>query len=410
MPVQQTNHYRYKITKFIILIPDKEDIQLNTFHIDNFSIEKDFDNNIFPIFHVILRISTPMYYTILQNKTTVKFRIRVDKYTYDNNDLLLNSELSFDDIFTIYITDNSEFFDKSLYEAKINVTGSTTDMHDIQLHEFYLFKEKDLDSSKTVFNTVIKNSNLETVVSYMLSESGSNNILMTPIENREKIDEIFLLPISVNKNISYLENQYGFYSHGLLFFYDIDRIYFIDKQSECTAYTTTEYKKTLITIHDSNNIGYMMPGTYKDKETSSYTMNVPRTNIVMNSTSIVDNQLSGNKITVVNNSIDVNTQVSPSLQQRGSSSQKVVVNKYNNPYVEKMIEYRKIENSNIVKISSTDVEMEVFTPNKKYMLYFEDSSINNTHGGSYRLTDAKFSFIKNGEYYVPSVIVTFKKS
>ena len=130
----------------------------------------------------------------------------------------------------------------------------------------------------------------------------------------------------------------------------------------------------------------------------------------MNSTSIVDNQLSGNKITVVNNSIDVNTQVSPSLQQRGSSSQKVVVNKYNNPYVEKMIEYRKIENSNIVKISSTDVEMEVFTPNKKYMMYFEDSSINNTHGGSYRLTDVKFSFVKNGEYYVPSVIATFKKS
>ena len=72
-------YYRYILSVCDILIPNKDTIRLNNPNILGFTIEKDFDNDYFPIFNLQLSLSQLQYYTILENKTTVRFKIRLEK-------------------------------------------------------------------------------------------------------------------------------------------------------------------------------------------------------------------------------------------------------------------------------------------------------------------------------------------
>ena len=97
-----TNHYRYKVSSLVIIIPGENDVNVLPGLISDFEIIKDFDNNIFPIFHINIKLDTATYYRILENKTTVKFKLRVEKYIH--GDSFSNSKVAFDEVFAVYLT------------------------------------------------------------------------------------------------------------------------------------------------------------------------------------------------------------------------------------------------------------------------------------------------------------------
>ena len=232
----QTNSsfYRYMVTKCELLFPNEEPFELKGDKIRGLKIEKDFDNYFFPIFSIDLFIDQMLYYKIVSMKTEVKFRIKVEKHkksvimdgTYEFNELIIDST------FGIYINDDSFFINEDLYKAaQANGTSSMTGA----LHTFYLFKDSDLSSSKKTINAVLEDVTMTDTIAYILSASGSDKVLMSPVDNTEVYKQVLLLPTTVIKNINNLEKQYGFYNNGSVLFYDFDRTYMLSRTAKLTA-------------------------------------------------------------------------------------------------------------------------------------------------------------------------------
>lgn len=399
-------YYKYMITECTIIIPNKNPINLHDDNILGFTIEKDYDNDYFPIFNLQLNLTFEQYYTIIDNKTNVKFKVRLEKGVYDEVSTSSYKSLVFDTVFSIFIDDNSAFFDKELYNKTKNLLGSAENR---STYDFYLFKDSDIKSSKKVINRVIRSSNMTNCIVYLLSKSGTTNLLMAPLDNREVYNDIILPPVTTIQSLLYLEKQYGFYNHGSLFFYDFDTVYFINKRAECTAYRTGEFKEVIVNVFKAMNPNSKTPGNYKDTKSKTYILHVTRDNINMTTSSIINDQLYGTNVNIINTKNNSTTVVSPKVQSRNNTST-YISNNFGNKYLPKMIENTKYEQDNIIDVALTDIDISCFTPNKKYIFSFEEKDVNIKYKGNYRLSNALFSFIKNGEYYTINGAVQFKKT
>jgi len=391
----RTHYYKYTM-QCELLIPNKDPVLLNKDNILSFGIEKDFDNDYFPIFNIKLSLTYPQYYDIIDNKTIVKFKVKIEKHMYDQYIEDMYKEVVIDSIFSIFINDNTPFFDKELYNKTVNTVGTVQNRG---TYDFYLFKESDIDSSKKIINRVVDSANMTDCLVYLFSKSGTSKLLLSPLDNRDSYSEIILPPLTVIQSINYLEKQYGFYNHGATFFYDFDTLYFINKRAECTAYRTGEYKDVIVQVFKTLNPNSSTPGNFKDTKTKTYSVHVTRDCIRMNTASIINDQIYGTNVNIIDPKNNESTIISPNIQSRNKTNT-YIVNNFGNRFLPNMIENSKYENDNIVTMAVKDVDINCFTPNKKYMLSFEEKEINEKHKGNYRLSYTLFTFYKNGDSYV----------
>ena len=402
----RSNYYRYIVSTCTILIPDKDPIHLENNNILGFAIEKDFDNDFFPIFDLQLSLPYTVYYSIVENKTTVRFKVKLEKYAYNDENKIKYKEVVFDTIFSTFIDDDISFMDKDLYEQTLKRLGTAENRG---AYDFYLFKDADIKSSKKIINRVVTSSNMTNCIVYLLSKSGSTNVLMTPLDNSKVYNEILLPPTTVIQSISYLEKQFGFYNHGTILFYDFDTVYFINKRAECTAYRTGEFKDVIVYVFKSLSENAKTPGTFKDNETKTYTLHIAKDNTEMLTSSVVNDQITGTNVTVINPLHDSQSSVNPDVQSRNSTTTMLIDN-FNNKYLNKMIDNAKYENDHIVEMTVTDVDLNCFAPNKKYIMSFEDKATHKAHSGNYRLSHMLFTFVKNGDFFITNGEVQFKKT
>ena len=407
----QNTYYRYIMHPIDIIIPGEQTETVLVSHIKSFSIEKDFDNDFFPILQININLTPTLYHKIMMNKTTTRFRIRLDKYIYNSKKSTKFKGMLFNALFAMFTDDNSVFIDEDLYKKTKEIQGKNsaqfTELRNV--YTFYVFKESDVLSTKKIVNTVICDNNMENTASYLLSSAGASNVLMTPFDNSKIYKEILIPPVSILDSINYLDSQYGFYEHGKLVFFDFDITYFINKRGMCTAYKLNEYKDVIVTCYKSSNPESISMGNYKNDIEKTYVLNVSIDKLHMRTNSIIANQLEGNElISVSPETGDVNI-VSPSVQQRGDKLQRMVVNNFNNIYTNKSMEYRKLENDGIIVIDIADVDIECLTPNKHFIFAFEETKIQIQRGGSYRLAYEAFDFSKEGDEFSIAGQAMFKK-
>ena len=72
-------HYFYELKEFFILY-ENEYVKLPNERLLSISIINNYIENLFPVFRIVLDIDTSTYYKILKNKSTVKFKIRMQKF------------------------------------------------------------------------------------------------------------------------------------------------------------------------------------------------------------------------------------------------------------------------------------------------------------------------------------------
>lgn len=385
--------YEYVISSFEIIIDD----DINPVYVQNINgliLEKDYDNTYFPILYVSLSLSPDIAMKVYHNKTKVKFRVRMDRVLFGSN----YKENVFDDIFVTFIKNDREFMSEDAYKKSKEVTGSGTSMTDMQeKYEFYLFIDKDISGSKKIFNGVLNNVSMTDTICYLLSQSGATDILMAKLDNSTVYSEVVLLPQPILKNISNLNNIYGFYTHDYLLYYDLDTTYFIDKNSECTAYRVNEYSDVVIYVPKASSSGAQSSSAYKDDDKRMYLISVRPDTLQMTSDSIVSQQIDGSEIISISPTTGCVTTVSPDIKYMGNKTQTVVVNKFSNMYTDKAIEYRKKENDSVISVPFNNIDIRSLSPNKNFKFEFENSSMQKTRGGKYRITGALFTFIKNGD-------------
>lgn len=409
--VKETNFYRYSISEFTVLLPGNETKALKHSDIISISIEKDYDNAYFPILNIKLMLDYKTYYNIIENKSSVKFKFKFSKYIVDRNNIndtdITNKfvETYFDTTFGIFIDDDISALDKNLYEKTVSTVGEQPLSK--QIYDFYLFKDNDIASGKKSINNILKKCDMGTALMYLFTNANMNKLLMTPLDNSKKYDEIIIPYLPLTKAVSFLEEHYGLYKSGSTLFFDFDISYFIAKHGK-NVFRTNEFSTVILTFFKPGDTNSKTPGCYKDKETKKLIIHVSQDNLAPITESIVNEQTSGTNLAIIDTSSDVITDVTPDVQTRAGSTTTVIVNNYENPYITSMLLFNKLENNKIIDVMLTDIDLSFLNPNKNFIFTFDDKSSEKLYGGSYRLTNYIAAFTKQGTNFSIAVNARFK--
>lgn len=408
-------YYKYIWNYIKISIPNHDTIVLEKNQIGGFTIEKDFDGDIFPIFKLTLALMPDEIYTILDNKDTVKFTMRLDKYAYhDDNEAYTSKSIVFDDIFGIYIDDNSAQLDKELYDETRRITKTETSINDMSTpYDFYLFKDSDLNASKTIVNTVIKKCDMTDAITYLLFKSGSKNVLMSKPDNSNTYNDVLLYPMTTLKNIEKINKRYGVYRQGMLFFYDLSRTYVINKRGKSTVHAVNEYTDVFIYCYSATNSESLVNGCEVDNRSKRYGINILISSINMKTSSDIINQTIGTDTILVDSITDNKVDINPDIVHRGNAV--TTVEEWRdkcgtkNEYLQDEINARVSEQSSIFEVDFAGVDMDILSPNKRFTFVFEDSKVQKRVGGVYRLAGGIFTFQSKGyEYNIVSKCIFYK--
>lgn len=411
MEIEDLQYFRYRLESVKMMIPGKDPIEIEPFRVDSMEIMKDYDELFFPVFRMGLSLRNEDLYSLIKNKINVKFHIRMIYYEYEENSSKMKSKKNvFDEVFTTFLEEETPNLDEKTMKSVREVNNKSDEDRDLNdfgsFIELYLFKEKDLSVGKSSVNYVFNNAKLDDVITFMLSKNGAKKVLMTPLENKKNIPEIWVPPTTLIGGLYHLEQQYGFYSTYSTVFFDIDNLYILSKKVPCTTWRSGEKKRTTLIVASDLASEAFYSGTYE--ENGNVMINITKNAVVFNNSSVVSDQISGNNMMVVDqNTGDIQKVISNTVQ-RGSGNYQVMVNAYSNPYLVKCEEYSRTENSKVITINVTDFDHFMFTPNKEFSIVFKDTSINKEYGGLYRLSQSILKFTKKDKDYIISGTMTLK--
>lgn len=412
---QVSSIYKYCLSNFDILYPDGTRVSVPSSFVNFFYINKSFDYAFFPIFNINFNVRTVDYYKILKNKDKVKFRIRLQKYKSTSDGIPPAKEDVFNGTFCTFIEDSSPFFDEELYKKDKQARGiPENDMSPEEVSnrmELYLFKEEDLNTGKKIVNSCYGNLTVTDMLMLILSNGGyKGKVLMSPCDNNVAYSEILIPPLPTIGAIKYLEEVYDqFYNEGSVLFFDLDRGYFLRKKASCTAFAPQEYNQTVISIREAGDAKSNQISCVNDIKEKKFYINANSDLVAISSLSMTEDQLDGSNLMIIDpesgNVMSTNTDTT----KRGSGNTQVLFQKQVNSRSHLTTQASIKENSKVLNVKISDIDIEAFTPNKNFTIKFMDKQTSGDLSGSYRLSSLSLKFIRKTEDFTCSCDATFKK-
>lgn len=392
----------YRITRLDIKY-GKSTANINTGQIQNFYIEKDFDNDTFPIFLMNIAMSEDMYRYICRNGNDTVFTIVIQTEVNDGTSNKTKRSMFITDKFVPLGLDDTgytgENMDKKAKSTKVSdLNEQTVDMFN-QNFTFILVRDKDIRCSKKIINKVLTETALTDAIGYLLTKGDAKRVLMSALDNTRTYNELVLLPLSLIEQLHYLNSFYGFYKEGAQIFFDFDRLYILENTAKCTAYESNEIQTVTFKVYGKDNGSNFSSGSYQDNVNKKAYIKASSMEII-DATKVVDSTVGTNSIILDSSGNTINT----SSTDDGNSN--IVSTISHNPYLKSEAQLRSKELKNVVTISCSDINMNLLKPNRQYKIISTESKISAQTNGYYRLKSMVSFFSKNGDGFRINTQVT----
>ncbi len=404
---ENKNLIKYKVDNFDIMFENGDIEKMDGDMVTHLYIEKDFDDLYFPIVNISVLMKDELYHRIKQENETVKFRLRVVKNIYDQDFNFLQYEMYFNEIFRCFKDKENVIEDKENLENKKQTEEEAVSMGN-NTRDFYLFTDE-ITKCKKFFNMSIESALLSDLLVYIIGESGINSLLMTKLENNPTLQNVTIPPGNTVDTINYLNNIKTFYKKGLLLFFDIDTTYIIDKNCKCTAWRKNEIQITHIHIANQQSNDSQMNGYFINKNRKQTHVFANTGRVEIRNTNITQNQLQGNKIRIINPKANSTQNVSAKSTSVGSKNDQLFSVKDGAEFTASNIQTYIEENECICNVVLVGIDSEVVSPNKEVMITYEDSELQKTYGGNYRISRVLTTLTKDASELVGEVQVLLKK-
>ena len=398
--------YHYVITEFIILYESEQDV-IPLERIYSWKIEYYFDQAIFPIFKLCVAMEPSRYYKILKNKSTVKFKVRAQMYYTLNSNPEEKSMLRdyINDVFVFYPEDDNTDFVEDIRpeDSDINKLSELDNYV-----EFFLFKNI-VTKLRAPCNYVLTNVDVCTAVTYLLYKTGVKNVLMSPFENTKVYDQIVIPPQSVEANIRYLNNNYGFHKKGSVIFFGFLHNYILNCKEECTAWYKKEWKDSIIYILSKSNTLTASDGTFIRKNEDKFYTLIQADSISVSNKNVTSNVLGGVNPTVIDMKNGVTTSTLSGVTDVSSENRSIIFNDTSNIFMEETCAFQYKSNNIVLNAIVENINIEAFNPNKKIQIIFENANQNKKYSGIYRISSAIYNFQRSSGDFSINAILTLKK-
>jgi hypothetical protein len=131
--------------------------------------------------------------------------------------------------------------------------------------------------------------------------------------------------------------------------------------------------------------------------------------VEIRNTNITQNQLQGNKIRIINPKANSTQNVSAKSTSVGSKNDQLFSVKDGAEFTASNIQTYIEENECICNVVLVGIDSEVVSPNKEVMITYEDSELQKTYGGNYRISRVLTTLTKDASELVGEVQVLLKK-
>ena len=412
--VEQIEYVRYKIDKLQVIL-SSETIDIQPEFVSEMMVDYDYDNLYAPVLTITIALSQIEYRKIVQDKENVKFIVKLDKVFYDDSNTFLYSSNFINETFCTHIFDENPIMEEDLIQMTQEINQqddadenrSPMDMKDV--YDFALFIEKNVKSGNTDINITLKSGNITDVIVHALQSAGLNKVLMSPTDNNSSISNKIFPLMNTVEFFNYLQDNVGIYNRGVLFFMDYNLNFFIDKNAYCTAWRPNEYKITNMYVLSQKSQYNPIVGQYIDDEAKENNVFTNTESINITNRSVVNNVTIGNKKVLLNPKSGSISYIDEDLKQRGASITNIEIQKEKNTYSKNEHKLKLIENEFDINIILKDIDLELLSPNKCFKLIFQNTTLNDSHGGTYRLSKCLCVLTKMGDELDSYIICDLKK-
>lgn len=402
--------WKYTISEFTLLYPGSTyDIPLE--RLTDFTIENDYEKNIFPIIKLNMSLESNVYQAIVENKNDVKIKLRIQKfYTERGSEEKSLMKDYINTTFSLILDDTFQDNDRFIDEQEKNVTEDNTAKSGKiegtdEKKEFFIYKAETIQAARTMANDVLSSVTMIGAIGYLTSVSGVSKILVSPMENNTVYPELLIPPQTSLSAIQYLDSEYGFYKSGSMIFFDIDRAYILNYKGGCTAWEKDEIQETCIMVPQKggNNGANTCSVEKEGQEDVRKYICVSADNVDIKNQDISNDVTEGNNATIINTNTNTITSANS-----GGSNESIITTNSSNPWLGETYGAQKAANSVVVSLSTGDFDASAIAPNKKFVILFEDSKYAEKYRGVYMITYSSLKFIKDGSDLKLDATLTFK--
>lgn len=390
----QLKFYLYKVVEIKILNGEQV-MDIFPHSVTDITITHDFENSIYPIFRLQMVLTADQYYTIMQNKNTVKFKLRIQKfYTEPSGEKPSLMRDWINDTFTLIMDDQVENVAGSNLDTKWSKYSSEAEKLNCG-EEYYFYRDEVATAMKNIVNAVLTGENLTNAINYTCTVAGITNMLVSPLENQQTYPQLILPPLTVHKELQHLDSQYGFYKSGAVIYFGLKNSYILNFKGGCTAYATGESQQTNFLFLSPDQNESLESGMIM-KNDGHYNIHWKVSDVQVNNQSITNDVVRGSNVTVVDPTTTSITKTSTSAVTKGSANSSIVLNQTENNWMSQTITAQNNADGTVITGSVSNVDLDALTPNKKFTLIFEDSALAMKYRGTYMLMQEEIKLISNG--------------
>ncbi|MGL5744650.1 MAG: hypothetical protein ACRCXX_05825 [Cetobacterium sp.] len=439
LPLEYQQHKYFLEEDIIYIGKDNKKTFINKELIKEIIIERDFEYDVMPFLLVKGSVQDLTAVRIAMGLPEGTMHVKVSKAipNFNNKNIstyksgapadkqFINKKMYIDESFQIFMDNQSiKMYEK--FAGRRTDTSAPSDAlskkseHDNEEPlEVALIKKDHIMSPKKIINCVIPaGATIADMVGFGLSQAGISNILMSKPDNSTGNTKAILVPpMNILDYFDFINQTRGIYNTKYRFFQDFKRTYFLDSGGKCNAFEKKEIKKVNIFINSHGQEGSKTYGSLpinKSTNTGESTsegeevaISVPDTGIKISTNSAFNKEIKFSSILSANFR-GSDTESSSIDGVSGYDNTIVKTNVYSNPFILKSEAHAASESNCVIRMNLMDIDADIFTPNKQYVVKFGNPSYDDL-SGDYRLVKLSTVLQRASDEFTMFAIAEFRK-
>lgn len=417
---------KYKITKFEIIIPGEDDpFVIDDAHMGNWSIEKDYENYVFPYLEFRCIVPDAIYRKIMQTSEDVYVDLRIeysyfeDMYEMSPTDALYMYNTLLENRFYAFIANKSPKMTDGMYGETIkdndNEEGTYTQYSydNKKALVMGLYRQDHIFRTNRTFNAILGKASAADATTYMFQQLSLDTVLMSPSDNATVYDQLVIPPLHTPQAMLYVINTYALHSSGTILFFDYDKIYVIDKRLGATAWVNNEVTTVYLTSFPStSDQSIMKSGFYENNIEKYWVINIVGNSISIQNDAMYADQLTGGNILAIDSNTGEITQIQSAITVSKSSPgsngtiNRVVVQDTGSSNTLQSAKTEMEQAQNTLNVVLENVNIKALAPNKDFV-FTTDNTKYQDYTGHYRIRNMSAVFTKESELYTCMCTATF---
>lgn len=196
------------------------------------SIKNDYKNNAFPLYVFDMMLKKDQIDTIVNNDILIS--LNVYQYNVETEDSNVSDEqATTPSLNNLIISTICIPYDKPLMKIKVKTDEDNDENNEAIENQLYAYTlatvpKKLLEYNEDVINVVYNNANMNEIAINILSSVSLDSLYIEDSYNKDRLDRLFIPPMSIVSSIKYLSEIYGFYKNRTKLYFDINKTYLYD--------------------------------------------------------------------------------------------------------------------------------------------------------------------------------------